>query len=82
MTTCDSCGQPISWIVTPNGRKMPVNTAEIPFVPDEAAKYLAVDPAGQLVRGRPCAESYEAERWIYARLSHFATCPKSGNFRR
>ena len=82
MPECRSCGSSISWITTQSGKKMPVNSEEVPFIPDEAGQVLAVSPDNELIRGRTCSESYESERWIYARLSHFATCPNADNHRR
>ena len=79
---CNKCGASIAFLVTGSGRKMPVNTEEIPFVPDDLANYIAAGPDGIFIRGRPCSESYEDERWIYARISHFATCPSADEFRR
>jgi len=82
MDTCKKCGAPISWRRTDNGKSMPINSDEIPFVPDSRAKFLALDPDGNFIRGRPCSESYEAEQYLYCRISHFSTCPHAENFRR
>ena len=82
MPECRSCGAAISWLTTSSGKKMPVNSEEVPFIPDEAGQALAVSSENEIIRGRTCSESFEDERWIYARLSHFATCPNADNHRR
>ena len=79
---CRSCGASIEWITMPSGKKMPVNEEEVALIPSEAGRVLAIMPEGEIIRGIACAESYEAERWVYARVSHFATCPKADSFRK
>ena len=74
---CRSCGAAIEWITMPSGKKMPLDLSEIPFVPAEGGRYLAITPEGEIIRGWTCSESYEDERWVYARISHFATCPNA-----
>lgn len=66
----------------PSGKKMPVNEEEVALIPSEAGRVLAIMPEGEIIRGIACAESYEAERWVYARLSHFATCSNADQHRR
>jgi len=85
MPECRSCGAWITWVVMPSGKAMPVNSEEIPFLIDESSDHLAITPDGEVVRGRTCSESYEPEegqRWVYARLSHFATCPEADKHRK
>lgn len=82
MARCSSCGAEIGFITTPQGKKMPVDAGEFPFIPDRNGKVLAVLNDGSVLTGRTCSESYEAEAYCYARLSHFATCPKADEHRK
>lgn len=82
MAICRSCNAQIDWVKTANGKNMPVDLAEFPVIPDAAGDILAVDQDGQVFRGKTCSESEEAERYQYARLSHFATCPNAAQHRR
>lgn len=79
---CKSCGADIVWITTESGRKMPLDAAEVPVVPNQRGETVAVTLDGQIFRGWPCADSYEAERYVLARISHFATCPDADKHRR
>ena len=82
MATCKACGAKIEWVKTPSGKNMPVDTHEFPLIPDDFGPVLGVTEYGGVLRGRTCTESYEKERWVYARLSHFTTCAFAGEFRR
>lgn len=82
MANCKACGVEIEWIKTRSGKSMPVNPSEFPLIPDKAGNVFGVIADGEVMKGRTCSESYEAERWVYARISHFATCPKADSMRR
>jgi hypothetical protein len=82
MARCNGCQAEIEWIKTRAGRSMPVDPGEFPLVPDAAGNVIGVTGDGEVIKGRTCSESYESERWVYARISHFATCPAAESFRR
>jgi hypothetical protein len=70
MTTCQSCGAPITWGITREGKRIPID--EMPSAKGNLLKMecenvrvaSVVDPPG--------------ERWV----SHFATCPQAKTWRR
>lgn len=82
MPTCRSCGAPIAWLIMSSGKRAPFDTCEVPFIPDDTAKTIAATPDNRIIRGRTCSESYEAERYVYARLSHFSSCPNAEQHRK
>lgn len=78
--TCSSCGAPIGWIRSPEGRPQPVD------LPPRLARVgltavQGVDETGAVVRGA-VAESLASAplRWVWR--SHFATCPQADQHRR
>lgn len=82
MPSCKACGASIEWVKTRAGRSMPVDPGEFPLIPDAAGPVIGVTSDGEALRGRTCTESFEGERWLYARISHFASCPEAESFRR
>ena len=77
MSNCNSCGAPIRWAETTNGRRMPVNAEPDPdgnvvllYPSPGAALAMIVDP-GQTTLD-------DAPRY----LSHFATCPNADQHRK
>lgn len=82
MAKCSSCGAVIEWTRTPAGKAMPLDAGEFPFIPDRTGKVLAVLADGTVMPGRTCSESYEAEAYVLARISHFATCPAADQHRK
>lgn len=83
MPRCQGCGAIIDWVKTHNGVSMPVNPG-----------YVEIDPNGPKITtvvtddGRVCAGgkvdtlSLFPVATIKGRISHYATCPKSREFRR
>jgi len=67
--TCKSCGAPIRWAKTAQGKRMPLNPA-----PDPRGR-LALDATGLIVQGELAAAG---DRYT----SHFATCPHAAQHRR
>jgi hypothetical protein len=71
---CKTCGAPILWVITPRGKKMPVDREAL--APD-------AEVAKPLIRWR----LYQEGKWLRAKkggysevaadlhLSHFVTCP-------
>lgn len=82
ISKCKACQADIRWIRSKAGKSMPVDPSEFPVVPDDDGNVWAVTDDGEVFRGRTCSESYEAERWVYAMVSHFATCPNADQFRK
>lgn len=66
ISTCKSCGKDIIWIVTPNGKSMPLDAA--------AYTLWFIEPDGAQT-GSPKA------RPILVRASHFATCKDADQWR-
>jgi len=67
MSTCRSCGCPIIWAVTPNGKKIPL---------DARAPTFVLDRNGEKTDGIPQALSGKMDdRGLRAYVSHFSTCP-------
>lgn len=83
---CRSCGAPVRWYVTENGRRMPVNTAPVNPVL-AAAGMVAVNPARGTCRvlGRDAIDSGDLQRWTRAgatlHTAHWATCPNANHHR-
>lgn len=75
MTACRSCGAPIRWARTANGKAMPLD-------PDPSPNgNLALDGETVIVCGKTAAEQRRANgEALY--LSHFATCPQAASHRR
>ena len=77
--TCRSCGEPVIWTVTEEGKRMPVDRDP----PANGNLFLesARDGDGRVeYRSRVVKPEEEPERPRY--LSHFATCPQRTAWRR
>lgn len=70
MSKCRSCGAPVRWVVTVNGRRMPID----PHPSDDGNMVLR---SGVAYVVKP-DEAPDEARWI----SHFATCPNAKRHRR
>ena len=77
--TCRACGQQIMWIKTTAGKAMPVNPLATPYWPAEGAAGKIVTPDGSVVS---CHFDGTRENAKFGYVSHFATCPAAGSFRR
>lgn len=82
MATCRTCGAEIEFITTADGKPMPCDPREFPLIPDRHGTVTGVMADGVVIKGRTCSESYEDEAWVYARISHFATCPQAAEHRK
>lgn len=69
MSLCRSCGNPIIWTVTANGKKMPVDRD-----PVGGTFVLVYDELDPSTAPRSLSEDVH--------LSHFATCPNADQHRR
>lgn len=72
-TKCKSCGAPIRWGITRNGKRMPLNYDETP----EGNVFLFGDD-GCRVGNKNDPTPVDATR----HTSHFATCPNAGAHRK
>jgi hypothetical protein len=76
MTACRSCGAPVLWAVTAEGKRMPVDAEPTPagnLVVDQTAQpwTVRVVPPDDLLAGDP-------PRY----LPHWATCPHANEHRK
>jgi len=85
VSTCRSCGAPVVWAVTPEGRRMPVDAEPV----DGGNVLLSPNPTGSQDRYAPVATVVgkrvqaslfgdDGPRYV----SHFATCPNADLHRR
>jgi len=79
LNRCSSCGAPLVWIPTKNGKWMPCNAGLIPYKSNPDGKQILITDWGEAVR---CDLTFEGEPTGKARMSHFATCPHSREHRR
>lgn len=80
MALCRACGREIVWIKTKAGKSMPCDAEMKMFWEDEAGKDVIVRPDGKTVRCRLDGDPVKHTGMGY--VSHFATCPYAGKFRR
>ena len=78
MSRCKGCGAEISWIKTKSGKSMPVDEKPVPYHIGKGAKIVTED--GDVVSGS--LEGPENTFVGFGYISHFATCPKAGQYRR
>ena len=75
MSKCRSCGAEIIWIKMRSGKAMPCDATPVNYTPDPDGELLVVDKNGNTVRGTRGGDES-------GYVSHFATCPQAGMFRR
>ena len=80
ITKCRSCGAEIVFVRTRNGKSMPCNATPIKFKEDNDGKEKFVLGNGDVVIGVRVDDIHEATG--IGMISHFATCPDAGKFRR
>ena len=78
MSICKGCGAEIFFIRTIAGKSMPVDEKPVPYYEGNSAKIVLED--GSVVKG--ALDGPEEAFKGFGYVSHFATCPKAGNFRR
>lgn len=79
MSRCRGCGAEIDWIRTRAGKNMPVDPEPVFVAVDDGADVFVTDE-GEVIHGREVpANDGSAE---VAFVSHWATCPVAGQFRR
>ena len=79
MSFCRSCGAPITWIRTKNGKPHPVDPAKHYIIKGEGSATLVTE-AGTFIRGEFVSVEEGANGEGY--ISHFATCPNASRWRR
>lgn len=70
---CRSCGAPIFWVLTSNGKRMPIDAEPVEVI--AAGRYAVSWPS----------EPQTAPLAIHSpaiHLTHFATCPNAAHHRR
>lgn len=72
MSHCRGCGKEVIWLKTKNGRDIPCDPAIIE-APKENNHVLILE-SGDVVHHPP--------EGTKGRISHFATCPRAGAFRK
>lgn len=80
MSRCRGCGAEISWIRMKSGKMIPVDPSPT-FIVDGTGTDVVVTSDGIIANGIPCPGEPPAGKrlgWV----SHFATCPMAGRFRR
>ncbi|QOR55379.1 MAG: hypothetical protein SHS37scaffold145_30 [Phage 71_18] len=70
MTTCRRCPAPIRWVLTENGKRMPV---DLDPSPQGNVRISREGVAHVLTKDELAAVDPEADELLY--LSHFVTCP-------
>lgn len=79
MTTCKSCEAPISWAITPDGRRLPIDATP------STAGNIRLELTGQdcIAHVLGAAEAQlrrNAGQTLY--VSHFSTCPNADEHRK
>ena len=83
---CKSCGAPIVWIETVNGKSMPCDAEAVEYQENRKGKSQIVTESGNVVRGDIVANAPDTllpkvvDGTGY--ISHFATCPYANQHRR
>ena len=78
--TCRGCGAQIAWVRMASGKNMPCDAAVKRYWPDPAGPEKIVTQFGDVVNCRFTGSDDDATDVGY--ISHFATCPKAGQFKR
>lgn len=78
--TCRGCGLPIIWIRTQYGKSMPCDPEQVVYWQSRLGLQKIVTPNGEVVNASLEGDPQLATGIGY--ISHFATCPKAGEFRR
>ncbi|HKE66002.1 MAG TPA: hypothetical protein VKB59_15305 [Micromonosporaceae bacterium] len=77
--TCRSCGKPVLWVETANGKRMPVDPEPSP----RGNLWLSFDPDRAAFTAHTAARGNGDEPASVARyVAHFVTCPQADDWRR
>ena len=75
MARCKGCGAEIDWILTRDGKNMPVNPEPVYVAVDEGRDVFVTD-YGDVIRGREVPANTGSSEVAF--VSHWATCPVGG----
>lgn len=81
MAKCKGCGAPILFIKLKSGKPIPCNPSPV-YVEDKSAKDIIITTDGRVSNGRQEAVKSANELLAKGYVSHFATCPTAGAFRK
>jgi hypothetical protein len=84
MATCRACGEPIEFILTPKGRRMPVDPGLETVIMDPTGhgdRVLIVLEDGQVMRGYRAQPGAVRTIRVRGYIPHWDTCPHAGQFR-
>lgn len=79
-SVCRGCGAPIVWIPTQAGKAMPCDPDLLTYWAKRGGTKKIVTPNGEVISAELEGPLEKATGVGYT--SHFATCPKSSDFRR
>ena len=79
MARCRGCGAEIDWIRTRAGKNMPVDPEPV-FVAVNDGSDVFVTDEGEVIHGRKVPANDDSAGVAF--VSHWATCPVAGQFRR
>lgn len=80
MATCRGCGAAIIWIRTPGGKSIPCDPEQVLYRSKKEGGIKIVTPNGEVLSAKLESIPNEADGIGY--VSHFATCPEAGRFRK
>ena len=78
--TCRSCGAPVTWIVTAEGKRCPLNQEQKHIAPKPGGRAWGFSEDGVTVKGEWCEADHPES--IKVRESHFRTCPQATKWSR
>lgn len=78
-STCRGCGAPIVFVKSALGKYIPCDAQLVRYRANPNGKDMVVVEGEGVVR---CDLDFEGFATGMARISHFATCPQAGKFRR
>ena len=79
ISKCRGCGANLIYIKTAAGKHMPCDPPLVPYWPREGGPGRIVTMDGRVVA---CDLEGPREKARFGRVSHFATCPAAGRFKR
>lgn len=74
LDTCRSCSRPITWMVTPKNRRMPLD-----LEPAESGNVRVLGDVAYTLRAEELENARSQGERLY--VSHFATCPNARQHR-
>lgn len=81
MAKCKGCGAPIRFIGLKNGKPIPCNPSPV-YIEDRNAKDVIITTDGRISNGRQEVVKSTNPMLVKGYVSHFATCPMAGAFRK